>query len=255
MGSSSDDSLIFLRPFFLAELGVARSVKALSAGPHPLPDVNIDAAIKWAEGKMGIGFADSQRAAIRAAVTNKLMVVTGGPAVDDGAVMLAVCGGYQLLGHSYQLGEERLPGIGLAEITTVREPGPRLIGNVVIEADLGGGPRTIAGFENHGGRTYLGPQATPLGKVLAGHGNNSEDHAEGCVYRNVFGTYLHGSLLPKNPHFADYILGLALGRKYGDHGAEVMRAPLDDAMEWRAHEHMWPIFNVGDVGPDRHLDG
>ena len=77
-------------------------------------------------------------------------------AVDDGAVMLAVCGGYQLLGHSYQLGEERLPGIGLADLTTVREPGPRLIGNVAIEADLGEGPRTIAGFENHGGRTYLG---------------------------------------------------------------------------------------------------
>ena len=77
-------------------------------------------------------------------------------AVDDGAVLLAVCGGYQLLGHSYQLDEERLPGIGLADLETVREPGPRLIGNVAIEADLGDGARTIAGFENHGGRTYLG---------------------------------------------------------------------------------------------------
>ena len=89
-------------------------------------------------------------------------------AVDDGAVMLAVCGGYQLLGHSYQLGDERLPGIGLADITTVREPGPRLIGNVAIEADLGEGPRTIAGFENHGGRTHLGASATPLGRVISG---------------------------------------------------------------------------------------
>src|SRR6187551_3881108 len=78
-------------------------------------------------------------------------------AADDGAVLLAVCGGYQLLGHSYQLGEERLPGLGLADLETVREPGERLIGNVAIEADLGGGPETIAGFENHGGRTYLGP--------------------------------------------------------------------------------------------------
>ena len=76
-------------------------------------------------------------------------------AVDDGAVVLAVCGGYQLLGHSYQLGDERIPGLGLADLETVREPGPRLIGNVEIEVDLGDGPRRLAGFENHGGRTYL----------------------------------------------------------------------------------------------------
>ena len=84
-------------------------------------------------------------------------------AVDDGAVVLAVCGGYQLLGHSYQLGEEKLPGLGLADLETVREPGPRLIGNVAIEADLGEGPRLIAGFENHGGRTHLGDGAAAAG--------------------------------------------------------------------------------------------
>jgi CobQ-like glutamine amidotransferase family enzyme len=83
---------------------------------------------------------------------------------------------------------------------------------------------------------------------LAGHGNNSEDHAEGCVYRNVFGTYLHGSLLPKNPHFADYILGLALGRKYGERGAAVMRQPLGDTIEWRAHEHMLRRLGVAPRG-------
>src|SRR5919108_4624284 len=85
-------------------------------------------------------------------------------AVEDGAAVLAVCGGYQLLGHSYQLGEDRIPGLGLADLETVREPGPRLIGNVAIEADLGGGARLVAGFENHGGRTYLRDGAEPLGK-------------------------------------------------------------------------------------------
>ena len=100
-------------------------------------------------------------------------------AADDGAVLLAVCGGYQLLGHSYQIGEETLPGLGIADLETVREPGPRLIGNVAIEADLGAGPRLIAGFENHGGRTYLGSGATPLGKVVSGHGNNGRDGFEG----------------------------------------------------------------------------
>ena len=100
-------------------------------------------------------------------------------AVDDGAVVLAVCGGYQLLGHSYQLGEERIAGLGLADLETVREPGPRLIGNVAIEVDLGDGPRVLAGFENHGGRTYLGAGAEPLGRVLHGHGNNGSDGLEG----------------------------------------------------------------------------
>ena len=87
-------------------------------------------------------------------------------AVESGAALLAVCGGYQLLGHSYQLGEETLPGLGLADLETVREPGPRLIGNVAIEVDLGAGPRLLAGFENHGGRTYLGPGVQPLGRVV-----------------------------------------------------------------------------------------
>src|SRR4029077_12559321 len=92
-----------------------------------------------------------------------------------GAARLALCGGSQLLGHSYQRGEERLPGLGLADLEPVREPGARLIGNVAIEAELDGAPRTIAGFENHGGRTYLGPGATPLGRVLSGFGNNGGD--------------------------------------------------------------------------------
>jgi CobQ-like glutamine amidotransferase family enzyme len=132
-------------------------------------------------------------------------------AAARGAVVLAVCGGYQLLGHSYQLGDEELPGVGLVDLRTVREPGPRLIGNCAIEADLGTGPRVLAGFENHGGRTYLGPDEHPLGRVLAVHGNNDRDGFEGVRRENVIGTYLHGPLLPKNIWLADRLIELALG--------------------------------------------
>jgi lipid II isoglutaminyl synthase (glutamine-hydrolysing) len=154
-------------------------------------------------------------------------------AVEDGAVVLAVCGGYQLLGHGYQLGEQRIEGLGLADLETVREPGRRLIGNVTIEVDLGGGPRLVAGFENHGGRTYLGKSAVPLGRVISGHGNNGSDGHEGVRRLNMFGTYLHGPLLPKNAWLADRLIQLALGRR---EGAEPALDPLDDELEAAAHE-------------------
>jgi CobQ-like glutamine amidotransferase family enzyme len=148
-------------------------------------------------------------------------------AAGRGAVVLAVCGGYQLLGHSYELGGEELPGVGLVDLRTIREPGPRLIGNCAIEADLGTGPRVIAGFENHGGRTYLGAAETPLGRVISGHGNNGRDGFEGVHSRNVIGTYLHGPLLPKNIWLADRLIELALGTPL---------EPLpDDALEDAAH--------------------
>jgi len=153
-------------------------------------------------------------------------------AVDDGATLLAVCGGYQLLGHSYQLGEEKLPGLGLADLETVREPGPRLIGNVAIEADLGDGPRLLAGFENHGGRTYLSDGAEPLGRVVEGKGNNGRDGREGVKRANLIGTYLHGPLLPKNAWLADHLIALALERRYG---TRPQLEPLDDALEAAAH--------------------
>jgi lipid II isoglutaminyl synthase (glutamine-hydrolysing) len=154
-------------------------------------------------------------------------------AVDDGAVLLAVCGGYQLLGHSYQLGEERILGLGLADLETVREPGPRLIGNVAIEADLGTGPQLIAGFENHGGRTVLGDGAQPLGRVVKGFGNNGRDGLEGVRRGNLIGTYLHGPLLPKNAWLADRLIQLALARR---EGSEPELEPLDDRFEAAAHE-------------------
>jgi lipid II isoglutaminyl synthase (glutamine-hydrolysing) len=148
-------------------------------------------------------------------------------AADRGAVVLAVCGGYQLLGHSYVMGDQELPGVGLVDLKTVREEGPRLIGNCAIEADLGDGPRLIAGFENHGGRTYLGSGETPLGRVLKGHGNNGKDGFEGVRKGNVIGTYLHGPLLPKNVWLADRLIEMALG---------ISLDPLaDDALEDAAH--------------------
>ena len=178
---------------------------------------------------LGGGQDRDQRAVAADMVASKREAL--GAAVDDGAVLLAVCGGYQLLGHSYQLGEERLPGLGLADLETVREPGERLIGNVAIEADLGDGPRTIAGFENHGGRTYLGAGATPLGRVLKGFGNNGRDGFEGVRRDNLIGTYLHGPLLPKNAWLADRLIALALERRYGT-APEL--EPLDDALELAA---------------------
>ena len=153
-------------------------------------------------------------------------------AVDDGAALLAVCGGYQLLGHRYELGNQSIAGLGIADLETVREPGPRLIGNVSIEVDLGQGPRVLAGFENHGGRTHLGPDAEPLGRVLHGHGNNGRDGYEGVKHRNLIGTYLHGPLLPKNAWLADHLIALAIGRRMG---SEPELEPLPDGLEAAAH--------------------
>jgi len=153
-------------------------------------------------------------------------------AAARGAVIFGVCGGYQLLGHGYALGDERLPGLGLVDLETVREDGPRLIGNVAIEVDLGGGGRVLAGFENHGGRTRLGPRATALGRVLQGHGNDGRSGFEGVrggAHGTVLGTYLHGPLLPKNAWFADWLTATALGLAPG------ALAPLDDTFEDAAH--------------------
>ena len=150
-------------------------------------------------------------------------------AAARGAVVFAVCGGYQLLGHGYEMGDERLPGVGLVDLDTVREDGPRLIGNVAIELEDG---TTLAGFENHGGRTHLGPGATPLGRVLRGHGNDGRSGFEGVrggPHGTVVGTYLHGPLLPKNAHFADWLIATALGVAPRD------LATLDDALEDAAH--------------------
>jgi hypothetical protein len=155
-------------------------------------------------------------------------------AVAEGAQVLAVCGGYQLLGHYYQTADgERFPGIGLIDVRT--EAGKkRFIGDVVVEtlfAELE--PRTLVGFENHSGRTFLGPHAKPIGHVVLGNGNNGSDGFEGCLQGAVVGTYMHGSLLPKNPHLADYLILRALRRR----GVEEL-SPLDDSAELAAHERI-----------------
>jgi CobQ-like glutamine amidotransferase family enzyme len=152
-------------------------------------------------------------------------------AVEDGLAVLAVCGGFQLFGHRYVDHEGgEIPGIGLFDMET-RHPGPRAdrcIGDVVLATSLG----EVVGFENHGGRTYLGPGAAPFGRVVRGFGNNAQDGTEGARYRNAIGTYLHGSVLPKNPHLADELIRLALRHRYG---RDFDLPPLDDGAEGRAH--------------------
>jgi lipid II isoglutaminyl synthase (glutamine-hydrolysing) len=149
-------------------------------------------------------------------------------AAQAGAVFLAVCGGYQLMGHYYRPDQgPDLPGIGALDIYTVAG-NKRCIGNVIVESEFG----TLVAFENHSGKTYLGPKARPLGRSEIGFGNNAEDGMEGAIQANIFGCYLHGSLLPKNPHFADHLIKLALKRRYGS----VELAPLDDTIEWAAHK-------------------
>ena len=162
-------------------------------------------------------------------------LVTKGPALQqaasEGMPMLAVCGGFQLFGHRYVDHEGGvIPGIGIFDLET-RHPGPladRCIGDVVLATEAG----EVVGFENHGGRTYLGSKQAPFGRVVRGAGNNAEDGSEGARRGNVIGTYLHGSLLPKNPALADELILLALRRKYGD---DVGLPPLADEVERAAH--------------------
>ena len=183
-------------------------------------------------------------------------------AIEDNMPVLAVCGGYQLLAHYYRPADgPDMRGLGVFDAWTIHKGAhvARCVGDVAISWN----GMTLVGFENHGGRTYLGT-AKPLGKVLKGSGNNAEDGTEGAIYRNTYGTYLHGSLLPKNPHFADYLLTLALQRKYGDQLLVDMQpesyssgkatngststpltkkreedgsilTPINDSLEWEAH--------------------
>lgn len=153
--------------------------------------------------------------------------------VDNGGVLVAVCGGYQLLGSYYKLKDETIEGLEILNIQTEIGEG-RLIGDVVIENEQFG---TIVGFENHGGRTFINDH-TPLGKVVHGYGNNGKDGAEGVIYKNVIATYLHGSLLPKNPVLCDHIIKLMLEQR----GASTELAPLDDTAELTAHKYIVDRF-------------
>ena len=191
-------------------------------------------------------------------------------AIEDDMPVLAVCGGFQLLAQYYRPAQGAdMKGLGVFDAWTIHKGAqvPRCTGNVAI----GWNGSTLVGFENHGGRTYLGT-AKPLGKVIKGYGNNAKDGTEGAIYRHAYGTYMHGSLLPKNPHFADYLIQLALQRKYGANSVNSVNSaygsgdwmpevivpteekkngstpptpsqaerfaalmPLDDTLEWEAH--------------------
>ncbi len=156
--------------------------------------------------------------------------------IAEGAAILAVCGGYQLLGHAYVDADGReLEGLGLLDLRS-SAGSDRWIGNVVVEANpqLGLDPSTLVGFENHGGRTHLGPGLTPLGRVVVGGGNNGDDGGEGVLHGRVIGTYLHGSLLPKNPALTDWLLAAGLAHRDGRADPTPL-TPLDDSVEAAAH--------------------
>jgi lipid II isoglutaminyl synthase (glutamine-hydrolysing) len=155
-------------------------------------------------------------------------------AVDDGAALLAVCGGYQLLGRGYRgFHGEDMPGVGLLPLETIAGD-RRMIGDVLLECELEPGDRqTLAGFENHAGRTRLDPGAEPLGRVVAGFGNDGESGYEGCRVGRAVGTYLHGPLLPRNPWLADWLLEQALAHRSGSDAPAF--AALSDALEASAH--------------------
>lgn len=155
-------------------------------------------------------------------------------AVEDGVTFLTICGGYQMLGIYYETFDgKRCDFIGALDLYT-KGSVKRMIGNYKFQCSPSAGGSVVVGFENHSGKTWLGSSLEPLGKVLSGFGNNGEDGSEGAHYKNVFGTYSHGPLLPKNPELCDLILKTALERKYGS--AELL--PLDDSFERLAHDEM-----------------
>ena len=155
-------------------------------------------------------------------------------AMQENAVMLGICGGYQLFGHYYQPHDgEKLPGLSLLDAYTVAGE-KRFIGNVTAKTEFTT-PQSLVGFENHSGLTYIQGETKPLAKVEIGAGNNNEDKTEGARFKNVFGTYLHGSFLPKNPHFTDFLIELALEKKYGK---KIKLTELNDNIEKNTHSNL-----------------
>ncbi|MFN8663347.1 MAG: glutamine amidotransferase [Thermomicrobiales bacterium] len=197
--------------------GIPATVREINIG-EPIP-ADIDCFF-WGGGQ------DQEQVA----VANDLRGAKGealAAAVEDGASLLAVCGGYQLMGHEYRPhAAEVLPGVGIIDAVSVAGP-ERFIGNVVVDSEWG----TLVGFENHSGLTTLGPNLAPMGKVRVGRGNNGKDGTEGARHRNALGCYLHGALLPKNPVLTDWLIARGLERRYGP----VELPPIDDGIELRAH--------------------
>jgi hypothetical protein len=158
---------------------------------------------------------------------------------DRGVPGLFVCGAPQLLGHYYMSGDgKKLDGLGIFDMVSKHfgKSKPRCIGNTIGKLPDG---KTIVGFENHGGRTYLGKGVKPFAKIIKGCGNNGEDGTEGAVYKNCIATYSHGPFLPKNPHIADWLIAKTLEIKYNK---KIPLEPLDDSLEWQAHEAVLQRF-------------
>jgi CobQ-like glutamine amidotransferase family enzyme len=197
--------------------GIPATVREINVG-EPIPD-DIDCFF-WGGGQ------DQEQVAVARDLQGEKGKALAA-AVEDGASLLAVCGGYQLLGHEYRPhAAEVLPGVGIIDAVSVAGP-ERFIGNVVIDSEWG----TLVGFENHSGLTTLGPGLQPMGKVRVGRGNNGKDGTEGARYRNALGCYLHGALLPKNPALTDWLIARGLERRYGP----VELQPIDNDIELQAH--------------------
>lgn len=207
--------------------GIAVTIQPVGLG-EPLVSQNYDLLF--------VGGGQDRQQALMAADLRQTKAAALFQALEDDRVMLAVCGGYQLLGRFYRGADgAELPGIGVFDAHTVH-PGAgarRCIGDVLVRCEWDDRRRQLVGFENHGGRTYLGSGAAPLGAVVAGFGNNGTDGQEGARVRQAYGTYLHGSLLPKNPWFADHLIETALRRRYGP---GIVLSALDDSLEGAAHE-------------------
>lgn len=234
MNTYGDDGNIICLAKRCAWRGIEVKTEQISIGEQINPD------------KFDLYFFGGGQDQQQIAVSQDLKKVNGKllkKAVLRGAVVFAVCGGYQLLGHYYQPADRKqLFGVGLLDVITIAGR-RRMIGNIVIELnsqiqvrDLNSSK--LIGFENHSGQTFLGRKVKPLGKVVRGFGNNGRDLTEGAFVGNVFGCYLHGSVLPKNPHFADFLIQKALNRRYGI----VKLKPIDDTLEWQTHQSLLAKF-------------
>ena len=231
--------LVHLYPLFLNLYGDAGNILTLKKRCEwrgidlEIEHINIDDKIEEGTDIYFIGGGqDRQQVEVSEELQKHKSILTA--EYHNDAVFLGICGGYQLMGEYYQPHDaKRLEGIGLLDAYTVAGS-TRFIGNVTAEVNYLM-PTTIVGFENHSGLTYLNTEngdTKPMATIMTGKGNNGQDKTEGARSRNAFGTYLHGSFLPKNPHFADYLIKLALRKRYND---DIELEPLDDSLEFNAH--------------------
>ena len=230
--------LVHLYPLFLNIYGDIGNVKVLQKRCEwrnielEIQQFNVGDSLEFGTDIFFIGGGqDRQQVEVSAELQNYKTLLED--EYNSNTVFLGICGGYQLMGEYYQPHDAKcLEGISILDAYTVAGS-TRFIGNVTATADYLGEKDTLVGFENHSGLTYLRGDTTPMAQIVVGNGNNGQDRTEGARSKNAFGTYLHGSFLPKNPHFADYMIKLALEKKYNDH---FDLEPIDDTIELKAHE-------------------